>query len=88
MKGKLVIYSVIWSCKATNSLHLILGGKEACSVFLEQDDVIVIPLGPTTVHSVLTVEISLVEGSMFWDERNMLETLEGLIQLVEKVSTC
>ncbi|KAM0721368.1 hypothetical protein Q7P37_002292 [Cladosporium fusiforme] len=52
-------------------------------IILEKDDVLLMPPGVRTLHSVLTLEDSLMEGGMLWDEHNIPALLDELLWVAQ-----
>ena len=48
-------------------------------IVLEKDDVLLMPPGTRILHTVFTLEPSLMEGGMLWDERNIPSLLDELL---------
>jgi hypothetical protein len=48
-------------------------------IVLEKDDVLLMPPGVRTLHTVFTLEPSLMEGGMLWDECNIPSLLDELL---------
>jgi hypothetical protein len=48
-------------------------------VVLERDDVLLMPPGTRMLHTVFTLEPSLMEGGMLWDENNIPSLLDELL---------
>jgi hypothetical protein len=48
-------------------------------VVLEKDDVLLMPPGTRMLHTVFTLEPSLMEGGMLWDEQNIPSLLDELL---------
>ncbi|KAK5677999.1 hypothetical protein LTR17_027687, partial [Elasticomyces elasticus] len=51
---------------------------KARAIYLETNDVLLMPPGVPLVHAVLTLETCLQEGGMLWDERAVLSILKNL----------
>jgi len=45
---------------------------------LEEDDVLLMPPGIRMVHAVSTLESAYCEGGMFWDDQNIIQSLDAL----------
>ena len=48
-------------------------------IILEKDDVLLMPPGLRVLHAVFTLETSLMEGGMLWDEYNIPNLLHELL---------
>jgi hypothetical protein len=46
---------------------------------LEKNDVLLMPPGLRVLHAVFTLEDSLMEGGMMWDEYNIPQLLDELL---------
>ncbi|KAK4909465.1 hypothetical protein LTR49_021744 [Elasticomyces elasticus] len=66
-----------WTNFARESHRWNPDGK-ARAIYLEPNDVLLMPPGIPLVHAVLTLETCLQEGGMLWDERVILSTLKNL----------
>ncbi|KAK4896854.1 hypothetical protein LTR49_028087 [Elasticomyces elasticus] len=66
-----------WTNFARESHRWDPDGK-ARAIYLEPNDVLLMPPGVPLVHAVLTLETCLQEGGMLWDERVILSTLKNL----------
>jgi hypothetical protein len=54
-------------------------GDRGRVIILEKDDVLLMPPGLRVLHAVFTVEDSLMEGGMLWDEYNIPKLLDELL---------
>jgi hypothetical protein len=54
-------------------------GDKGRIVILEKDDVLLMPPGLRVLHTVFTIETSLMEGGMLWDENNIPQLLDELL---------
>ncbi|KAK1807448.1 hypothetical protein LTR12_018204, partial [Friedmanniomyces endolithicus] len=52
--------------------------EKAHFAVLEEDDVLIMPLGLRMVHAVSTLESSYCEGGMFWNDQNIIQLLDAL----------
>ena len=52
-------------------------------VVLERDDVLLMPPGTRMLHTVFTLEPSLMEGGMLWDECNISSLLDELLWIAQ-----
>jgi hypothetical protein len=52
-------------------------------VVLEKDDVLLMPPGMRVLHTVFTLEPSLMEGGMLWDECNIPSLLDELLWVLQ-----
>jgi hypothetical protein len=66
-----------WNDFAQHGGRWVPGGKGRM-VILEKDDVLLMPPGVRTLHAVFTLETSLMEGGMLWDECNIPDLLDEL----------
>jgi len=66
-----------WAAFLQSGSHWKPNGKERL-VVLETDDVLIMSPGIRIIHAVLTPESNLMEGGMFWDDRNLLNILSVL----------
>ena len=71
-----------WEAFALESHSWDPKGK-ARAIYLEQNDVLLMPPGLPLVHSVLTLDTCLQEGGMLWDERALLSTLENIFWIAK-----
>ncbi|OCK84585.1 hypothetical protein K432DRAFT_281156, partial [Lepidopterella palustris CBS 459.81] len=55
-------------------------------VVLEPQDTLIMPPGTIVVHAPITVEDSLMDGGMFWDEKNLLPTLRNILDVARNPS--
>jgi hypothetical protein len=55
-------------------------------IVLEKDDVLLMPPGLQTVHTVLTLSPSVMEGGMLWDELNIPALLDALLWVAQNQS--
>ncbi|KAM0724098.1 hypothetical protein Q7P37_000278 [Cladosporium fusiforme] len=53
------------------------------AIILEKDDLLLMPPGLRVLHAVLTLEPSLMEGGMLWDERNNPALLDELLWVAQ-----
>jgi hypothetical protein len=56
-------------------------------IILEKDDVLLMPPGLRVLHTVFTLETSLMEGGMLWDEYNIPNLLDELFWVAQN-QTC
>jgi hypothetical protein len=54
-------------------------GDKGRVIVLEKDDVLLMPPGLRVLHTVFTIETSLMEGGMLWDEYSIPQLLEELL---------
>jgi hypothetical protein len=54
-------------------------GDKGRVIILEKDDVLLMPPGLRVLHAVFTLEDSLMEGGMLWDEYNIPDLLDELL---------
>jgi hypothetical protein len=54
-------------------------GDKGRVIILEKDDVLLMPPGLRVLHAVFTLENSLMEGGMLWDECNIPDLLDELL---------
>jgi hypothetical protein len=54
-------------------------GDKGRVIILEKDDVLLMPPGLRVLHAVFTLETSLMEGGMLWDECNIPQLLNELL---------
>ncbi|KAM0713360.1 hypothetical protein Q7P35_000812 [Cladosporium inversicolor] len=52
-------------------------------IILEKDDVLLMPPGVRTLHTVFTLGSSLMEGGMLWDECNIPALLDKLLWVAQ-----
>lgn len=55
-------------------------------IVLEKDDVLLMPPGLRTVHTVFTLSPSVMEGGMLWDELNIPALLDALLWVAQNQS--
>lgn len=53
------------------------------AIILGRDDFLLMPSGLRVLHTVLTLEPSLMEGGMLWDERNIPALLDELLWVAQ-----
>jgi hypothetical protein len=56
-------------------------------IVLEQDDPLIMPPGTMVVRAPITLEDSLMDGGMFWDEQAILPTLENVLIVAKNPKT-
>jgi len=56
-------------------------GDKGRMIVLEKDDALLMPPGTRVLHTVFTIEPSLMEGGMVWDECNIPALLDELLWL-------
>lgn len=61
-------------------------GDKGRVVILEKDDVLFMPPGLRLLHTVFTIETSLMEGGMLWDEKNIPQLLDELLWVAHNQS--
>jgi hypothetical protein len=61
-------------------------GVKGRVIILEKDDVLLMPPGLRVLHAVFTLETSLMEGGMLWDECNIPDLLDELLWVGENQS--